>query len=152
VRCAAGKNRLIPTWNVHEENEADIRRNAIRFLWNVLYQKNASDPDLAVRPPKTRYWLLRRHSWATREQERRLVDSVIKLSIIALMNSWRSNVCATGMTEILKGEGPVFGVCRGKLTTLDRRAAAERSVSDQSLYHVTCSLPLVSAFRAYNQA
>jgi len=54
VRCAAGKNRLIPTWDVHEENEAGIRRNAIRFLWNVLYQKNASDPDPAVRPPKTR--------------------------------------------------------------------------------------------------
>jgi len=54
VRCAAVNNRLIPTWNVHEENEADMGWNAIRFLWNVLYQKNASDLDPTVRPPKTR--------------------------------------------------------------------------------------------------
>ena len=54
MRCAAEKNRFIPTWDVHGENEADIRRNAIRFLWNILYQKNASDLDPAVKPPKTR--------------------------------------------------------------------------------------------------
>ena len=53
--------------------------------------------------------------------------------MIALMSmsSWGEDVGVIGVTEILKGEGPVFRVCRGK-STAERSVIVTVSVSDQA--------------------